>query len=91
MVCLPDSIYFVKTMNQDKALNFKVTEAVKLTLKTQKIESKSDLKHVTQLIEMDGRVLIPLRGEFYVLEGKFNLGTDTLKAFPTKEELQLDI
>lgn len=91
MVCLPEAIYFVKTMNQDKELNFKVTEAVKLTLKTQKIESKSDLKHVTQLIEMDGRVLIPLRGEFYVLEGKFNLGTDTLKAFPTKEELQLDI
>lgn len=91
IVCLPESIYFVKTMTQDKQLNFRVTEAVKLDLRSQQIEAKSDLKHVTQLIEMDGRVLIPLRGQFLVLEGKFNLGDDTLKSVPNKEELQIDI
>lgn len=91
MVCLADYIYFVKTMSQDKLLNFKVTEAVRLDLKTQNIEIKSELKHVAQLVEMDGRVLIPLRGEFFVLEGKFNLGEDILKSVPTKEELQLDL
>jgi hypothetical protein len=91
MVCLPNSIYFVKTMNQDKVLNYKTTEAVKLDLKTQNIEAKSNLKHVTQIFEMDGRVFIPLRGEFLVLEGSSNLGQDVLKAAPSKEELQIDI
>lgn len=91
MVCLPDAIYFIKTMNQDKELNYKVTEAVRLDLKTNKIEAKSNLKHVAQLVEMDGRVVIPLRGEFFVLEGKFNIGEDTLKAVPTREELQIDL
>lgn len=91
MVCLPASIYFVKTMNQDKELNYKVTEAVKLDLKTQNIEAKSSLKHVSQIVEMDGRVILPMRGEFFVLEGRSNLGDDTLKAVPTKEELQIDL
>lgn len=91
MVCLPESIYFVKTMNQNKRLNYKVTEAVRLDLRSQKMTIKSDLKHVNQLIEMDGRVLLPLRGEFFVLEGTSNLGEDILKAVPGKEELNLDI
>lgn len=91
MVCLPNVIYFVKTMNQDKQLNYKVTEAVKLDLKTQNIEARSSLKNVAQLIEMDGRVLIPFRGDFFVLEGTANLGVDVLKSAPSKEELQIDI
>lgn len=90
MVCLTDSIYFVKTINHDKDLNYKVTEAVRLDVKTQNLEAKTSLKHVSQIIEMDGRVMIPLRGVFYVLEGTSNIGTDTLKV-PTKEELQIDI
>ena len=91
MICLDSYIYFIKTMNQDRDINLKVTEAVKLDFKTQNIEAKSSMKAVTQLIEMDGRVMIPFRGDFYVLEGRANLGDDTLKAVPTKEELQIDI
>lgn len=91
MICLPHSIYFVKTMNQDKELNFKVTEAVKLDIKTENVEARSNLKAVAQLIEMEGRVLIPMRGEFYVLEGISNIGEDTLKNSPSKEELQIDL
>lgn len=91
MVCLPQSIYFVKTMNQDKTYNYKVTEAVRLDIKSMAIEARSSLKHVAQLIEMDQRVLIPLRGEFFVLEGKENIGVDVLKSVPTKEELEIDL
>ena len=91
IVCLPESIYFVKTLNQNKELNLKVTEAVKLDLRSNEIQAKSNLKYVAQLIEMDGRVLIPLRGELYVLEGQNNLGEDVLRSTPNKEELQLDI
>lgn len=91
MICLSDSIYFIKTMNQDKILNFKTTEAVKLDVKSHNLVAKSNLKYVSQLIEMDGRVLIPFRSEFYVLEGKANLGVDTLQRAPKDEELQIDI
>lgn len=90
MICMPDSIYFVKTMNHDKTLNHKLTDVVKLEISSQKVEAKSNLKQVSQIIEMDGRVLIPFRGIFYVLEGRANIGDDTLKT-PTKEELQIDI
>ena len=91
IVCLSESIFFVKTLNFDSQLNFKVTEAVKLDLRSQQVEAKSDLKHVNQLIEMDGRVLIPLRGEFLVVEGKNNLGEETLRSVPSREELQIDL
>jgi hypothetical protein len=91
MICFKDSIYFIKTLALDKGLNHRITEAVKLDLKTQKIQARSELKTVSQLIEMDSRILIPFRGEFYVLEGESNIGVDTLKTAPTKEELELDI
>jgi hypothetical protein len=33
----------------------------------------SDLKYVSQLIFMDGRLLVPFRGDYYVLEGETDL------------------
>jgi hypothetical protein len=92
MVCMPGHIYFIKTMTQDPALNYKVTEAVRLDVKTQAIEARSSLKHVTQLIEIDNRVMIPFRGEYFVLEGVANIGEDTLRGpAPKREELELDL
>jgi hypothetical protein len=91
IVCHPKAIFFVKTMSHDKGLNYKVTEAVELDIKTKKVKAISNFKHVTQLLEMDGRILIPLRGQFYVIEGKDDIGKDTLKSVPTKEELQIEI
>jgi hypothetical protein len=93
MICLDRAIYFVKTLSEDKKLGIKSTEAVRLDPATKALEVKSTLSNVSQLIEMDGRVLIPFRGDFYVVEGTSNLGTDQLK--PTtpslKEELPLDL
>ncbi|HXH73766.1 MAG TPA: hypothetical protein VNJ08_02305 [Bacteriovoracaceae bacterium] len=92
MVCHPTAIFFIKTMSQEKKLNTKTTDAVRLDLKTHKIEAKTSEGNITQLIEMDGRVMIAFRGDFYVIEGISNLSSDTLKAVPTsKEELPLDI
>lgn len=93
MICLPSSIYFIKTMKENEKLNIKTTEAVKVDLKTNKVEAKTSMNHVTQLIEMDGRIMIPLRGDFYVLEGSASLIDDSLKSVPTNanEELPLDI
>lgn len=91
IVCLPDAIYFVATFNYDRTLNHKTTELVRLDLKTNAVITKSRFKAVSQVIEMDGRVIIPFRGEFFVVEGKANLGEDILKSAPNKEELQIDI
>jgi hypothetical protein len=86
MVCLEKHIYFIKTLTQLKKLNYKQTEAVKLDFKTTQIETISDLGSVNQIISMDGRVLIPYRGEFFVVEGGANLTDDRLKAPTNKEE-----
>jgi len=90
IVCLPSSIYFLKAFNQDKFLNHKVTEAVKLDIKTKSIEQRTHLRNVSQIIEMDGRVLVPFRGDFFVLEGQSNIGVDILQPVPN-EELEIDI
>lgn len=86
MVCLEKHIYFIKTLTHLKKLNYKQTEAVKLDFKTTQIETISDLGSVNQIIAMDGRVLIPYRGEFFVVEGGANLTDDRLKAPTNKEE-----
>lgn len=92
MVCRENEIYFIKTLLHNRKLNFKQTEAVKLDLKTTQVTTVTDLSTVSQLISMDGRILIPFRGDFYVLEGEANLTEDKLKS-PTgnNEELPLDI
>jgi hypothetical protein len=86
MVCLENHIYFIKTLTQLRKINFKQTEAVKLDLKTTQLQTVSELGTVNQIIAMDGRVLIPYRGEFFVIEGAANLTDDRLKAPVTKEE-----
>lgn len=93
IVCAPKGVYFIKTMSQDKRLTSKITEAVLLDPNSGKVEAMTSLKHVTQLLEMDGRILIPDRGDFYVLEGRSNISDDVLKSVtPTKtEELPLDL
>ena len=92
MVCLENAIYFIKTMTHVKKLNAKQTEAVRLDLKTTQLQTMTEMSNVNQIISMDGRVLIPYRGEFYVLEGSANLTDDKLKApVSPKEELPLEI
>lgn len=91
MLCLPNNIYFIKTVSHDERLGHKITEAAKLEIKDQKLTLLTDLKHVAQLLNIDGRVLIPLRGEFFVLEGQSNLSEDILRPLPAKEELQIDL
>ncbi len=88
MVCMSDSIYFIKTMSHNKRLGLKQTEAVRLDLKTLQVEAKTKMNVVSQIIEMDGRVLIPHRGDYFVLEGTANLSDDKLKTLPTQNEAE---
>ena len=91
-VCLENSLYFIKTFTNLKKINVKKTEAVKLDLKNLTVQVITDIGSVNQLIEMDNRVLVPFRGDFYVLEGSANLGDDRLKTpSNNNEELPLEI
>jgi hypothetical protein len=91
MICTNKGYYFVKTMGVERKLQIKNTEAVFVDL-TGKVEAKTSLKHVNQIIEMDGRILVPDRGEYYVLEGRSNLSDDVLRVVPPKnEELPLEL
>lgn len=91
MLCLPESVWFIKTTQKNLQLTTKTTDAVAVDLKTKKVEIKSKLGTITQIMEMDGRVLVPYRGEFFVLQGTSNLGTDTLKIPSKDEELPIEI
>lgn len=91
MVCADDGVFFIKTMNQSPELGMKTTDAVKVNLKTSAIIQKTNIGTASQLINMDGRVLLPHRGSFYVLEGEYNLSSETLKTPGTKEEQPLDL
>ncbi len=92
MVCTDQSIYFIKTFTHLKKINFKSTDVVKLDLKTTQVQILSEMNTVNQILSMDGRILIPFRGEFFVIEGSSNITDDKLKApVRSTEELPLEI
>ena len=73
-----DGVYFIKTFFEDRLINYNKTDVVKLDIKTGQIEIKSDLLKTTQIIEMDQRLLIPAKGELFVVTGETNLNLDKL-------------
>ena len=79
MACSERAVYFVKTLTQDKKVGLKKTEIAEVELKTGKVKVRTDLSYVSHVLNMDGRILAPFRGEYYVLEGESNLATDRLK------------
>ena len=92
IVCQENALYFIKTLIHQRKINYKQTEVVKLDLKTTQLTTMTELNAVGQIISMDGRILIPFRGDFYVLEGSSNLTDDKLKApVNTQEELPLEL
>jgi hypothetical protein len=78
LVCSKSNLYFIKTINQNKMLNTKTTEVVKLDLKTNKTSILTDLRYVTNIVNMDGTILIPFRDKYFVAEGKSRLNDDKL-------------
>jgi hypothetical protein len=79
MICARGNrLWFVKTMSEDRKLNTRRTEATLMELPSGKITVKSDLEHVANLVDMDGRILIPMREDVYVLEGYPGSSNDTL-------------
>ncbi len=71
-----DEIFFVKKIKNKNYLN---TEVASINLSNKKLSILSDLKKVTQIISMDGRILIPYREKFFVLSGSSNLKNDSFQ------------
>jgi hypothetical protein len=65
------ALYFIK--NTGTKPNLHNYEVAKLTLETLATEVVSDLNFVTQMINLDGRLLIPFRGQYYVVLGDSDL------------------
>ncbi len=81
MICGSNNrLWFVKTMSEDRKLNIRQTEAALMEMPSGRITVKSELERVTNLIDMDGRILLPLREDVFVLEGNPGSDSDTLKA-----------
>ncbi|HLE11912.1 MAG: hypothetical protein A2504_06625 [Bdellovibrionales bacterium RIFOXYD12_FULL_39_22] len=68
-------LYFIKAIGQGGK---RLSEAASLELKTGVVTVESDLEFVTNLIEMDGKLLIAHNGITYLLYGENNLGRDDL-------------
>ena len=66
-----NELYFVK--NTYEKTGRRTSEAARLNLKNKSVEILSDLKFVSHIMRFDESLLIPLKGEYYVLKGKSNL------------------
>lgn len=79
MVCLEDEVYFIKTVSYKEELNLKETEVASLNLKNKKVSALTNLKRVTQLINMDGMVLAPYLGRYYIVKGSASIVDDSIQ------------
>ncbi|MBF0297703.1 MAG: hypothetical protein HQK51_03225 [Oligoflexia bacterium] len=73
-----DLLFFIQNQSDKEDLVLTKSELVAIDLKKKQVITISDLIHTTQVINMDGRLLIPYRGDFYVIKGDSNLNTDKL-------------
>lgn len=67
------NIYFIKDMSKEYGSTS--YEVARLNIETKKIKILSSLKWVNSIVNMDGRLLLPFRGTYYVLSGENNAAT----------------
>ncbi len=78
------SLYFIKT---SRAENGKITfDAAEINIETKDVQILSDIHFATNLVIMDGKLLLPYQNKHYVIRGEGNLTEfDKLKANPDEE------
>ncbi|MBF0207843.1 MAG: hypothetical protein HQK53_13240 [Oligoflexia bacterium] len=54
------------------------TELVSLNISDKKITTLSDLNNVTQVLDIDGKIIVPFQGDFYIAYGDNTTGKDNL-------------
>ena len=67
----PNKLYFVR--NNKAQAKKEYYEAAVLDLQSKKVKTLTSLKFVTQITYMDGFLLVPQKGKYYVIHGKNDL------------------
>ena len=77
LLCHGEVVYFIKAQESGST---ELAELDPSKPQGKNIRILSDLREVSQVINMDGKILIPFRGTFYVARGKGNyINTERLK------------
>ncbi|GEM_PF-687663 len=86
MICeLPTKLYFIKEVFPG------TTEAIEFNLADKKINVLTDFKATTQIINVDGILLVPHEGATYVIAGEHNFKNDSLKGKTVNEKINEEI
>lgn len=87
MICnlYDNEIFFIKNFSKVEETKKTKMEVARLTLNTKKIKLMSNINFATQIINMDGRLLLPYRGKFYLLIGDNNLDQIDMLGSPKKD------
>ncbi len=91
MICKKESLFFIKSTQENEKTKVKTTDVFKLNLKDQKTTQITFNGGITQIIELDEKIIIPLRGELYLALGENNLVQDSLKSNKLSEEEELPL
>ncbi len=83
MICdfSPEKIYLVQ-MSESSKFSFS-SEIISVDLASKKTNTISDLSNATQILNLDGRLVTPYQGKFYMLEGTNNVFDDSLNVPPS--------
>lgn len=66
-------VYFIKDTTGDKS---RITSDVfSIDLNSKKLNQETNKDHITQLVDMDGMLLVPSKGKYFVLKGNSQLNT----------------
>ena len=79
MNCSDGVIYFIKTLSYNKKLNLKHTEIAAYDIESAGTKILSNLKYVTQIIQIDDMIVTPFRGEYYLIKGDPKLTQDGIE------------
>ena len=85
LTCSGSSIFFIKTTKYNPKINARNSEAVEIDLSSDKVKTLTSLNYVTNILNMDGMILVPFRHHYYVAKGKSLLNEDALKVKRSKE------
>jgi hypothetical protein len=72
-------IWFIKDVSENKSVATTKTEAASVNITSGDVVIESDLSGVTQIVNMDGHILLPYRGQLFSVTGKTDLKTNVLE------------
>lgn len=81
MICNYDEegIYFIKNYSSDKKEKYEIAQ---LTLSNKEIKSLSSVGVASSLVQMDGLLLLPFRGDYFIVKGNATIVNDSILVNP---------